>query len=379
MKIALITDGIYPYVIGGMQKHSLLLAKYLSKKKIFVDLYHYIPEDSIELESPFSEEENKYIKIISLDYPETFNFPGHYLYERYLYSNKAFVKFQEQPKPDFIYIKGFAGWKFLIEKKQVAIPMGVNFHGYEMFQQWPDIRTGLKLQLLKSPVKYHLKKADFLFSYGGGVSSIIEKLGYQNKIIEIPSGISKETLKSQIKPCSNKNTLELVFVGRAERRKGIQEINECLQYLHNSNDIKFHFIGPVPENLKLNQSNTIYHGLVQDQDQLFSLLDKMDILVCPSHSEGMPNVILEGMTRGLAIMATRVGAIEAMVDNQNGWLLDPENLQKDLIKNIKNLENLPREIIDLKKEKSLKKISKYFTWERVIEKTIENIETCINS
>ena len=105
----------------------------------------------------------------------------------------------------------------------------------------------------------------------------------------------------------------------------------------------------------------------------------MDILVCPSHSEGMPNVILEGMTRGLAIMATRVGAIEAMVDNQNGWLLDPENLQKELIKNIKNLENLPREIIDLKKEKSLKKISKYFTWERVIEKTIENIETCINS
>ena len=42
MKIALITDGIYPYVMGGMQKHSYFLAKYLAKNKIKIDLYHYI-------------------------------------------------------------------------------------------------------------------------------------------------------------------------------------------------------------------------------------------------------------------------------------------------------------------------------------------------
>ena len=31
MRIALITDGIAPYVIGGMQKHSFYLAKYFAK------------------------------------------------------------------------------------------------------------------------------------------------------------------------------------------------------------------------------------------------------------------------------------------------------------------------------------------------------------
>jgi hypothetical protein len=32
MRIALITDGIAPYVLGGMQKHSFYLAKYFCKK-----------------------------------------------------------------------------------------------------------------------------------------------------------------------------------------------------------------------------------------------------------------------------------------------------------------------------------------------------------
>ena len=41
MRIALITDGIAPYVLGGMQKHSFYLAKYFSKNKIHVDLVHY--------------------------------------------------------------------------------------------------------------------------------------------------------------------------------------------------------------------------------------------------------------------------------------------------------------------------------------------------
>ena len=41
MRVALITDGISPYVLGGMQKHSYYLVKYFAKNKIHVDLVHY--------------------------------------------------------------------------------------------------------------------------------------------------------------------------------------------------------------------------------------------------------------------------------------------------------------------------------------------------
>ncbi|MBK7816242.1 MAG: glycosyltransferase [Sphingobacteriaceae bacterium] len=35
-----------------------------------------------------------------------------------------------------------------------------------------------------------------------------------------------------------------------------------------------------------------------------------DVLICPSFSEGFPNVILEAMSNGLAVAATNVGAVE---------------------------------------------------------------------
>ena len=42
----------------------------------------------------------------------------------------------------------------------------------------------------------------------------------------------------------------------------------------------------------------------------------------PKLFEGMPNVILEAMSRGLAIIATDVGAICDMVCDKNGILLE---------------------------------------------------------
>ena len=47
MHIALLTDGIFPFVIGGIQKHSYYLVKYLAQEGIKVDLYHYKPESQI--------------------------------------------------------------------------------------------------------------------------------------------------------------------------------------------------------------------------------------------------------------------------------------------------------------------------------------------
>ena len=111
MRVALITDGIAPYVIGGMQKHSFYLAKYFAKNNIQVDLIHYNNSsyDISQLEF-FTEEEKKFIHSIVIEFPVSLKFPGHYIYNSYQYSCLAFNAIKHQlTSYDFIYTKGFSG------------------------------------------------------------------------------------------------------------------------------------------------------------------------------------------------------------------------------------------------------------------------------
>tara|TARA_R110002033_G_C3896269_1_gene239483 strand:+ start:9778 stop:10920 length:1143 start_codon:yes stop_codon:yes gene_type:complete len=379
MKIALITDGIYPYVMGGMQKHSYFLAKHFAKNKIRVDLYYYIAITNKDLPSPFSKEELEFIDLVEIDYPAPKKFPGHYLYERYQYSERILEVFLNRPLPNFIYAKGFAAWALLKnrEKHNIKVPIGVNFHGYEMFQKWPDFKTGMHLQILKAPVLYHMRKADKLFSYGGKISEIIKDKGYGSKIVEIPTGIGADWLREIDELTENKNVVRFIFVGRAERRKGIKEINEVLNKIKDFTSFEFHFVGPIEESEQIRNANITYHGAIYDANTLRSILDKMDILVCPSYSEGMPNVIMEGMARGCAIIATDVGAVNAMVNVDNGWLIE-KDIAKELELAIVKAVNISQQELLSKKIMSLKRVEANFTWEGVIKQTQNKIAKIIN-
>ena len=264
MRIALITDGIAPYVLGGMQKHSFYLAKYFAKNKIYVDLIHY--NDSkydINLLEFFTAEERTYINSIVLKFPKSAKFPGHYLYKSYKYSCMVFDAIKDSLSTyDFIYTKGFTGWKLISEKHKGNITcckIGVKFHGYEMFQIAPEPKTKLQQFLLRPFVKKISQQADIVFSYGGKITDIIKTIGVNPKqIVEIPSGVEKEFISSAI-ASHHEPFRKFVFLGRAERRKGIIELNEVLQKLiSQKQNFKFEFIGPIPDSMKIKHDSIIY-------------------------------------------------------------------------------------------------------------------------
>lgn len=378
MRIALITDGIAPYVLGGMQKHSYYLAKYFAKNKVYVDLVHYNDSNYniVDLEF-FSEEEKKYINSIVLQFPSSPKFPGHYVYKSYKYSCLAFNAIKENlSNYDFIYTKGFSGWKLISEKRKGTIScckIGIKFHGYEMFQIAPETKAKLQQFILRPFVKKLSKQADMVFSYGGKITDIIKSIGVNPKhIVEIPSGVEKEFIGNVI-ASHNEPYRKFVFLGRAERRKGIIELKEVLKKLiQEKQNFKFEFIGPIPDSMKINHDSIIYHGEIRDAQKIKSILSQNDVLVCPSWSEGFPNVILEAMACGLAIIATDVGAIAAMVSNKNGWLIEPAN-KEQLEKTI--LEAINEKKLIEKKEHSLQLVNTTFNWEIIAKKTIEIISS----
>jgi glycosyltransferase involved in cell wall biosynthesis len=378
MKILIITDGITPFVIGGMQKHSYNLARRLAMQGHRVTLFHCVtgknklPERE-EIHALFGEEAMKNLESICLRFPAPSWYPGHYLKESYLYSRMVFKRIENRlDEFDFIYAKGFTGWYFLEQKKRGVhmAPVGIKFHGYEMFQPPVGLRMRLENRLLGGPVKWNNRNADAIFSYGGKITSLIESLGVERKkIIEIPTGIDPEWISATIAK-QTQTPIQFCFIGRNERRKGIEELHQAIALLP-SNQFQFHFIGPIPGSAQLKLPNVKYHGALSDAKEIRSVLDNCQVLVTPSHSEGMPNVIMEGMARGLAIVATPVGAIESVVNDDNGWLVEPGNVQALAATLINILESSPEELTR-KQQASLRRIAS-FTWDNIARQTAESI------
>lgn len=376
MRIALFTDGIYPYVIGGMQKHSFYLAKYFALNKIEVDLYHTAPNISkLDTLTCFTEEENKFITSIPVQYPSVGKLPGHYVREMYAYSKLLSEKRSEHKPVDFIYVQGLCGMYLLEHKQSAKPPVGINFHGLEMFQKTANFKSKLEQYLFKRPVLRSMKNADIVFSLGGKLTEIIKSNRISSdKIIQIPIGLDETWIRT--KPLNESAKRKFVFVGRYERRKGVEELSEVIKQLPNEAEFSFEFIGAIPENKKLKSSNVQYHGSLSDVQTIKNILIEADVLVCPSYSEGMPTVILEAMASGLAIIASNVGAVSEQVDESNGILIAPGD-KNDLKRAMTYFINQPNAELLLMKQHSINKIKQSFLWESIIAKTIGEIEKVI--
>ncbi|MGZ4065060.1 MAG: glycosyltransferase, partial [Bacteroidia bacterium] len=110
----------------------------------------------------------------------------------------------------------------------------------------------------------------------------------------------------------------------------------------------------------------------RDKAQLNAGIRSCDVLVCPSWSEGLPNVILEAMANGLAVLATNVGATGILVSDRTGWLLD--NCSVSSIRQaLDQVIAASPEEIDRKKNAALELIKSDFTWEKLIRQFLEKI------
>ena len=372
MKLLFITDGIFPFTFGGMQKHSFLFAEYLAKKGVEIELHH-IEEPNSNQTHKFSIEAIKNIKLVGHTFPKPLKFPGHYVVASYLYAKKVYRSIQNDLSHyDFIYTKGFAGWELLRRRNQLenCPKVGVKFHGMNMFLPTVGIKQKLEQFLLRPPTKQILKKADVVFSYGGKVTTTIEKVGItRKKIVEIPTGISEDWLTDDINQTGEKK--KFIFIGRYDIVKGIRELNNVLKT--KKGDFEFHFVGPFQKEHQINKPHIFYYGQINDSKTIKMLLDEMDVLVLPSYSEGMPNVILEAMARGCAILATDVGAVEVIVDIKNGKLLHNSS-EQEITKGLDFFTGLPPKTVDQMKEVSIYRAKECFCWDGIAVQTINRLE-----
>jgi glycosyltransferase involved in cell wall biosynthesis len=135
-------------------------------------------------------------------------------------------------------------------------------------------------------------------------------------------------------PHRGKPECHLLFLGYLSARKGVPELLQALaskELLATKWRLTLAGGGPVDEFRQVSASlglsgRVTFPGWLDESAARAACADA-DILVLPSHAEGLAMSVLEGLAHGLAVVTTPVGAhSEAIDDGVSGLLVPPGNV-----------------------------------------------------
>lgn len=119
----------------------------------------------------------------------------------------------------------------------------------------------------------------------------------------------------------NNSIKRIVYVGQVRKSKGIDSIIEVAK---NNKSIVFDLVGPLTseydETTLGKIKNIVLHG-AQKKEYIKNILDKADVFLFPSKSEGFSLALLEAMARGLPVITTDVGANKDMIEERGGVIV----------------------------------------------------------
>lgn len=133
-------------------------------------------------------------------------------------------------------------------------------------------------------------------------------------------------------PNSDSRQVRMVFLGRLGERKGCFDLIRALSRLDPDVRSSLHIVmagdgdqdGVVAAARAAGVDSSLEFPGWIDEATRAALLDTGDVLLLPSHQEGLPMAVLEGMAAGLAILTTPVGGIpEVITDGEHGILVTP--------------------------------------------------------
>lgn len=179
---------------------------------------------------------------------------------------------------------------------QYKIPYGIWFLG-------SDLNIYSKLPILSLIIKVIATKANNLFANSFALTKIAKaKYG---RCIMLPASTKMNNLNiKRIK--LDKNKINVLYVGRLEKIKGIDLLVKEAQELDNKFIIRVIGGGTLQKKLDGQADNVKFLGQM-NLAKISAYMQASDFLVVPSRNESMPLVIIEAAHFGLPVLASDVG------------------------------------------------------------------------
>jgi glycosyltransferase involved in cell wall biosynthesis len=238
--------------------------------------------------------------------------------------------------------------------------------------------TGLLYPALQYCERLYLRKTMNLIAVSSWVKQFIPAK-HLHRVRVIHNGIDPERFSPRNKDTkdfpflNNINKQIVLYTGRLLALKGMEVLMKSIKLTLLKCDAFFLIAGTgdigkwerllsgVPED------NYKFLGYV-DYTKIDSLYANADIFLLPSLTESFPLVILEAMASGVPVIATKVGGIPEMIDDEeNGILIEPNNpviLSESIVRLLQN-QALRKNI----SQNARAKVVNYFTSKIMAENT----------
>lgn len=231
-------------------------------------------------------------------------------------------------RPDVIHVHTSHWWSFYLSAVYVLLgalvwrrPVILHVHG-SSFDEFVETATGFERRF-QSLIFEQCSAVVVLSEYW---REILTDRVDPDRLVVIRNAVDVET----IEPDFTADVPHLVFISNLIVRKGVNEFLEAIDRLVEDDDVpQFRVtiagIGPLEGAVRAAEerhSDVSYRGFVSEPEK-HELLQQGSIYILPSHSEGLPIGLLEGMAGGNAVVATSIGSVPELIGSDNGRIVPP--------------------------------------------------------
>lgn len=221
--------------------------------------------------------------------------------------------------------------------KALKKPIVIKVHG-------TDINSYMRYFLRRKMIVWALSNSDKVIAVSGALKDQMIMAGVpSDKIVVIPNGVNTDLFKPMDQAeCRRKLELPLdkkmvLFAGNLVKIKGVETLVDAFAGLRVSALLVLVGDGPLEDMLrvkvkKLGIEDRIIFAGRKAHNEIRYYMNACDIFCLPSHNEGCPNVLIEAISCGKYVVATKVGGIPEIIDSDRIGIMVESDKPTDLAK-----------------------------------------------
>ncbi len=239
-------------------------------------------------------------------------------------------------------------------------------HPHLVYSTWayPDCYAAVKLSgEFGVPVvsRVHGSDVNTLFNYPGRREMIVEAMNNSARVISVSRPLGRKLVEGGVdedrirvvlngvdRELFNRTDREsaraalglegdfdmILFAGNLKEEKGLDHLLRAFRNTGREG-VQLHILGDGPRRKAAERSlpgspesvNIFFHGRVPHR-KMGEWFNASNVFCLPSLNEGTPNVILEALSCGIPVIASRTGGIPDIVDHDSGILFTPGDVDE---------------------------------------------------